>query len=60
MSNPITLADLKIGSDRFVIELIENPKSQATSQTRTRLAVDSPDGDVPATVFRRPLLHTGP
>jgi len=30
MSHPITLGDLKIGSDRVVIELIENPKSQAT------------------------------
>jgi hypothetical protein len=30
MHHPITLADLKIGADHFVIELIENPKSQAT------------------------------
>jgi hypothetical protein len=30
MSHPVTLADLKIGSDRFVIKLIENPDSQAT------------------------------
>ena len=30
MSNPITLADLKIGGDHFVIELIEDPDFQAT------------------------------
>jgi hypothetical protein len=30
MSDPITLADLKIGSDHFVIELIEDPDSHAT------------------------------
>ena len=30
MGNPITLADFKIGGDRFVIELVESPKHQAT------------------------------
>jgi hypothetical protein len=30
MSHPITLADSKIGSDHFVIELIDSPNSQAT------------------------------
>ena len=30
MGNPITLADFKIGSDYFVIELIESPNHQAT------------------------------
>lgn len=30
MSNPITLADLKIGSDHFVIELVEPTPQQAT------------------------------
>ena len=30
MSHPITLADFKIGSDQFVIELIESTPQQAT------------------------------